>query len=258
MAKQTQFSGQFIGRLVEMLESHAYRVLSLSARRVLDRIEIEFARHGGKPEENGRLPVTYSDFESYGIDRHAIRPAIQEAMALGFIEITECGTAGNREFRSPNKFRLTYRPAKGIPGDGSHEWRLFSSIEDAMNTARLARTGRLSIEYINRPTAAGHKNRKPVWENATSQWGKPTPKTSFQCANHNERPVWETLTTIYISGQAPVERSKGYIPRQRGRNDAPRHHQFHYLVRAIVLSRGRRVGTCACGSTRRLRRPVEP
>jgi hypothetical protein len=143
-AKQTQFSGQFIGRLVEMLESYAYRVLSLSARRVLDRIEIEFARHGGKAEENGRLPVTYSDFESYGIDRHAIRPAIQEATALGFIEITECGTAGNREFRSPNKFRLTYRPARGIPGDGSHQWRLFSSIEDAMNTARLARTRRFA------------------------------------------------------------------------------------------------------------------
>jgi hypothetical protein len=147
--KQTQFSGQFIGRLVEMLESYAYRVLSLSAHRVLDRIEIEFARHGGKAEENGRLPVTYSDFESYGIDRHAIRPAIQEALALGFIEITECGTAGNREFRSPNKFRLTYRPAKGIPGDGSHEWRLFRSIEDAMNTARRARTGR--FDRIHKP-----------------------------------------------------------------------------------------------------------
>jgi hypothetical protein len=147
--KQTQFSGQFVGRLVEMMESYAYRVLSLSAHRVLDRIEIELAHHGGKAEENGKLAVTYSDFESYGIDRHAIRPAIQEAMALGFLEITECGTAGNREFRSPNKFRLSYRPAKGIPGDGSHEWRLFSSIEDAMNTARLARTGR--FDRIHKP-----------------------------------------------------------------------------------------------------------
>jgi len=157
-AKQTQFSGQFIGRLVEMLESPAYRVLSLSARRVLDRIEIEFARHGGKAEENGRLPVTYSDFESYGIDRHAIRPAIQEALALGFIEITECGSAGNREFRSPNKFRLTYRPAKGIPGDGSHEWRLFSSIEDAMNIARLARTG--SFDRIHKPPNRGELQKQ--------------------------------------------------------------------------------------------------
>src|SRR6266404_5170448 len=155
-AKQTQFSGQFIGRLVEMLESYAYRVLSLSARRVLDRIEIELARHGGN--DNGNLTVTYSDFEEYGIDRHSIRPAIQEAMALGFIEITQCGTAGNREFRSPNKFRLTYRPAKGIQGDGSHEWRLFDSIEDAMNTTRLARTGR--FDRAHKPPNRGEPQKQ--------------------------------------------------------------------------------------------------
>lgn len=67
-----------------MQESYAYRVLSLSAHRVLDRIEIEFARHGFKPEENGRLPVTYEQFEEYGLNRHAIAPAIRELAALGF------------------------------------------------------------------------------------------------------------------------------------------------------------------------------
>ena len=173
-AKQTQFSGQFIGRLVEMLESYAYRVLSLSARRVLDRIEIELAHHGGKAEENGKLAVTYSDFESYGIDRHAIRPAINEAIALGFLEITECGTAGNRESRSPNKFRLTYRPAKGFPGDGSHQWRLFSSIEDAMNTAWHARTGRFDRAHKppnrgepQKQKTSGGKRQVSVGENHT-------------------------------------------------------------------------------------------
>jgi hypothetical protein len=91
-----------------MIKSPAWSVLSLSARRVLDRIEIEHADHGGN--DNGRLPVTYDDFERYGIHRHAIRAAIQETVALGFVEITERGRAGNREFRSPHKFRLTYFP----------------------------------------------------------------------------------------------------------------------------------------------------
>src|SRR6478752_5794871 len=72
----------------------------------LDRIEIEHADHGGN--DNGRLPVTYDDFECYGIHRHAIAPAIRETVALGFAEITERGRAGNAEFRSPHKFRLTY------------------------------------------------------------------------------------------------------------------------------------------------------
>ena len=49
MARQrrTQIGGQFAPRLIEMLESPAYRALSLSGHRILDRIEIEMAHHGG-------------------------------------------------------------------------------------------------------------------------------------------------------------------------------------------------------------------
>ena len=79
-----------------MLESPAYRTLSLSARKVLDRLEIEFERHGRNPLENGCLPCTYEDFVEYGIHRQAIPPAIREAVALGFIRITRKGSAGNR------------------------------------------------------------------------------------------------------------------------------------------------------------------
>ena len=63
--KPNSIGGQFAPRLIEMLESPAYRALSLSARRVLERIEIELAQHGG--QDNGGLPVTYDDFERYGI-----------------------------------------------------------------------------------------------------------------------------------------------------------------------------------------------
>ena len=87
--RSSSFSGQFAGRLVEMLESYAYRTLSLSAMRLITRVEIEFAHHGG--QDNGRLPVTFDDFEQYGIHRHAIAPAMREAEALGFIEVTVTG-----------------------------------------------------------------------------------------------------------------------------------------------------------------------
>src|SRR6516165_8922526 len=104
--RRNSIDGQFAPHTIEMIKSPAWSVLSLSARRVLDRIEIEHADHGGN--DNGRLPVTYDDFERYGIHRHAIGPAIRETVALGFAEITERGRAGNAEFRSPHKFRLTY------------------------------------------------------------------------------------------------------------------------------------------------------
>src|SRR5436309_15230078 len=100
--KSSRISGQFAARLIDMLESPAWRVLSLGAHRVLDRIEIELAHHGGK--DNGQLPVTYDDFVKYGIHRQAIRPAINELTALGFLEITRQGRAGNAEFREPNLF----------------------------------------------------------------------------------------------------------------------------------------------------------
>ena len=80
--KRNRISEQFVPHTVSMLESPAYQVLSLSARRVLARIEIEHAHHGGN--DNGKLPVTYDDFERYGIHRHAIRPAIREVVARWF------------------------------------------------------------------------------------------------------------------------------------------------------------------------------
>jgi hypothetical protein len=134
--RRNRIAGQFAWRLIEMLESPAYRVLSLSGHRILDRLEIELAHHAG--HDNGALPVTYSDFESYGIDRHAIAPAVREVEALGFVRIAERGRAGNAEYRTPNKFALTYRPAKDRgPTD---DWRNIRTIEEAEAIAHAART----------------------------------------------------------------------------------------------------------------------
>jgi DNA-binding transcriptional MocR family regulator len=135
--RRTQFSGTFAGRLIEMLECPAYRILSVSAHRALARIEIEFAHHGGN--ENGRLPVTFDHFQEYGMDRHTIAPALRELAALGFIEVTERGCAGNAGFRRPNLYRLTYKACDGVLSDGTHEWRRIKTIEEAREVATAAR-----------------------------------------------------------------------------------------------------------------------
>jgi hypothetical protein len=138
--RRTKIGGQFSPRLIEMLESHAWRALSLSGRRVLDRIEIELAHHGGA--DNGRLPVTYDNFVDYGIDRHAISPAIRETVALGFLEVTERGRAGNAEFRSPSLYRLTYIGGWRKADDPTHEWRRIQSMDRAIEIRAQARLGR--------------------------------------------------------------------------------------------------------------------
>lgn len=162
-------SGQFSYRLVEMLESYAYRALSLSARRILDRIEIELCHHGGN--DNGKLPVTFQNLVDYGIDRTCIFPAIQECIALGFLVVTEQGFAGIGEHRSPNKFRLTYRPADGIDGDGSHEWRLFGTFEEALGVAKQARL--IKSERQHRPKKRHDKQFFSVGTNLKSEWETP-------------------------------------------------------------------------------------
>jgi hypothetical protein len=133
--RRNRISGQFAAQLVEMLEGPAYRVLSLSAHRVIDRIQIELAHHGGT--DNGALPVTYDQFCEYGLHRHAIGPAVRELVALGFLEVTERGRHGNGEFRTPNKFRLTFRPTSKAAE--TNEWCKFETIEAAEFMAQAAR-----------------------------------------------------------------------------------------------------------------------
>src|SRR5215831_15240861 len=125
--RRTAFSGAFSGRLIEMLQSPAYRVLTRGAHLLLARLEIELAHHGGT--NNGFLSVCYDQFVDYGMDRASIGPAIRECAALGFLEVTRQGCAGNAEFRATNQFRLTYHPVKGGPPchDGTHEWRRIAS-----------------------------------------------------------------------------------------------------------------------------------
>ena len=184
MSKRRTINGQFTMRPIEMLRSPAYRVLSLSARRVLDRIEIEHAKHGGK--ENGRLPVTHADFREYGIDRHAVAPGIREVVALGFVEQTQRGFAGTAQHQ-PSLFRLTYLPAN--PRGPTDEWKSVMTIEDANGIAASARAAKPKREWsFNRgaktfpmgektKASGGNPHRKPMGETHNrgekSRWGKP-------------------------------------------------------------------------------------
>lgn len=189
---------QFAPRTIRMLRSPAYCVLSLSSRRVLDRIEIEMADHGGT--DNGKLPVTYDDFERYGIHRHAIGPAIREVVALGFVEITEAGRAGNAEWRKPNLFRLTYRLTKYEPANDGRK-------------SRLPKKRRLSLNPRGHRVGLEKQNQ---WRKSASFWWW---KTSLhgqisRYGNTITSDGAETATTLDISGGGPssAERPHGGAP----------------------------------------------
>jgi hypothetical protein len=137
--RRHRISGQWSPRLIEMLESPAYRALSRTAHMVISRIEIELGHHGGN--DNGRLPVTTDDFVEYGMHRTSVAPAIREAEAPGFIRVTERGRGGNAERRAPKRFFLTFahgRDSRATPA--THDWRHIESIEQAQKIARAARS----------------------------------------------------------------------------------------------------------------------
>jgi hypothetical protein len=172
-------NGAFAWRLVEMLESPAYRVLSLSAHRALARLEIELAHHGGKSEENGKLPCTYEHFAEFGIHRDAIAPAIRELAALGFVEITQRGSAGNAGFRQPALYRLTYRHW-GSHKETTDEWRRIKTVEEA---GAIAEQARLPVPK------GGSKNKSRPLETM----GGPTPENR---TIHSRFPPPKTMSTV--------------------------------------------------------------
>jgi hypothetical protein len=176
--RKTKIGGTFSWRLIEMMESPAFGALSLSGRRMLDRLEIELANHGGT--DNGKLPVTFDDFCRFGIHRHAVAPAIREVVALGFVEITKAGRAGNAEYRTPNVFRLTYRNTEYA--DQTDDWRRIKGAEDALLIADAARKS-VDKNYNYRRT----KIRNPVPETITVT----VPVNALA-------PVPETITTSIV------------------------------------------------------------
>ena len=160
-----RFSGPFAGKLIELYESPAYRVLSLAALRVLARLEIELIHHGG--HENGSLTVTFRQFEDYGVHRDSVAAGIRELEALGFIEITDRGCAGNADVRKASKYRLTFRPAVGAPEDGSHKWRearLDVAVPADLRLWRWRGHGRFRLQDRARCEArcSGHVLVRPV------------------------------------------------------------------------------------------------
>jgi hypothetical protein len=205
-SRRTSIGGQFAPRLIEMLRAPAYRALSRAAHQVLARIEIELADHGGT--DNGKLPVTFDDFEQYGIHRHAIGPAIREVVALGFVEITELGRAGNAEWRRPSRFRLTYRNTRYAP---TNEWQKITEeqAECIARAARIAPPLRHKSQWRKTPNlSGGNRTEKRQIHSAESA-----------TTGHSA----ESATTLDISGQVgqgaklePAVRAKvSVLPRRR-------------------------------------------
>jgi hypothetical protein len=117
------------------------RVLSLAARRALDRIEIEHTHHCGA--ENGKLPITYADFERFGLHPNAIAPAIANALRSGSSKRRERATAARRNCE-PQASIGSHTVRHGTPPretetGPTNTWRSRRSRRRKSSRGRLAR-----------------------------------------------------------------------------------------------------------------------
>jgi hypothetical protein len=133
--RKNKISEQFVYYTRDMIDSPAYRALSLQARKVLRRLELEHMAHGG--QDNGKLPCRYHDFINYGCRKNGLSAALIEVEVLGF---SKTMTLGTRPFGNiPGKastFLLTYLPT--ADGPPTHDWKKISSIEEARAAVAMA------------------------------------------------------------------------------------------------------------------------
>ncbi len=124
-----------------MLGSLTYRSLSISARRILDRLLYEHSSHGGR--ENGNLACPYRQLNQWGVTLADARRGFEELIAAGYVERTFAGPrqAGGGE---PSRYALTWLPTLvGTPQEHAptHRWlavneRLSRDGHGSLRTAR--------------------------------------------------------------------------------------------------------------------------
>jgi hypothetical protein len=117
----------YVAHSLEMRASPAWRGLPDDARRVLDRLEIEHLRK--RLCGNGNLICPYDDFVEHGVRRAAVRLAIEQSRALGFLEIVRRGYAARTDVRVPSIYRLTYVKSYKDTPPATDDWKALNSAE---------------------------------------------------------------------------------------------------------------------------------
>jgi hypothetical protein len=86
----------------DILESGAWRSLSINARRFIDFLLIEHMKHGGR--KNGQLLAPRRQLEDAGIGSHFVSAAIEETVSRGLVLVK------HGRGRRPNIYALTWLP----------------------------------------------------------------------------------------------------------------------------------------------------
>lgn len=102
---------------LSLMESDAFRSLSINARRALDRLVVEHFNHNRI--ENGNLRVSARQFHEWGVTKDCLTAAVRELEEKGLL-VTERGEAKG-VLMPPFIYRLTFYAT--MDSQPSNDWR---------------------------------------------------------------------------------------------------------------------------------------
>jgi hypothetical protein len=209
--RRPTIAGQFAPRLIAMLESPAYRVLNRTEHLAMARLEIELANHGGK--DNGKLPLTKSQFAEYGVHPRFVAASLRTLEALGFVICTERGRRAYADIPgTPSKFRITYRHTNLT--NPTDEWKQIDTLDQAKALATAARAT-VSEEHSARAKRAYKAHRKNQAHKGGPQAGAQGGPTSQAFPGAQSGPTGSGAE----SGPSSISRDEG-VQRSRGKEPA--------------------------------------
>ena len=142
----------FVAHTAELLNSPAWRYRSLYAMRLIDRLELEHAKHNGL--ENGYLKLTYRQMQQARIHSDFIEATLEEVETLGLVTITHRGAYAGGARNNPSTYRLNYLPWKFVRATGApvyyapnDEWQHYSGKSARPKTVRTHHTGGATSTY---------------------------------------------------------------------------------------------------------------
>jgi hypothetical protein len=213
-----------------MVASPAWRALSLSARKCLERIEIELAKHGGK--NNGDLPVTQRDFIAHRVSGARVKAALAELVAFGFIEMTPGYGCQSPLYGRSARFRVLSCASRD--GPPPENWKRFKTDAEAkamskavLAEARRARAAHGEAMRKRRAKKSSHPSPDDSQGESVASGSLGESLSGRSKVNHCPPSQGESLSTISARGRSaaraamPASKPEAATPAQPKPATAP-------------------------------------
>jgi hypothetical protein len=136
---------RFVFVPLDVMESPEWRGLAINARRVMDRLLIENARH--QRRNNGSLRVSYGQFVDHGVGRRLVKQSIMELVKAGFLTVSQRIQDGG--WSPPNVYRITFLGTL----NGPRTWNPKARLPEAAKIIPLGHFREPRLGHFREPVA---------------------------------------------------------------------------------------------------------